>query len=210
MAGSKGGVEEITSNQKIDMYRDPRENTTDMPVTIITCLNFIEAVEDDKYGFRWECPMGGVKCKYRHMLPEGYVMTTKKEREAAKKQAELDKDNAKTLEEEIEEERAALRSDDLTPVTKESFFAWKERRKKQKQDVVEEELKKAQEDKAFKKAAQKGKNSIMNGRALFTYNPDLFKEPEMEEKKVLPKEEEKIDSNLFANEEVDEDEVDFD
>lgn len=77
------------------------------------------------------------------MLPEGYVMTTKKEREAAKKQAELDKDNAKTLEEEIEEERAALRSDDLTPVTKESFFAWKERRKKQKQDVVEEELKKA-------------------------------------------------------------------
>ena len=71
-------------------------------------------------------------------------------------------------------------------------------------------MKKAQEDKAFKKAAQKGKNSIMNGRALFTYNPDLFKEEEVEEKKELPKEEEKIDSNLFANEEVDEDDVDFD
>ena len=30
--------------------------------------------------------------------------------------------------EKIEEERAALKSDGLTPVTKESFFAWKERR----------------------------------------------------------------------------------
>ena len=34
----------------------------------------------------------------------------------------------KTIEEKIEEERAALKSDGLTPVTKESFFAWKERR----------------------------------------------------------------------------------
>ena len=32
------------------------------------------------------------------------------------------------MEEEIEEERAALKSDGLTPVTKESFFAWKKRR----------------------------------------------------------------------------------
>ena len=40
-------------------------------------------------------------------------------------------------------------------------------------------MKKAQEDKAFKKAATKGKMSIMNGRALFTYNPDLFKDDEI-------------------------------
>lgn len=37
-----------------------------------------------------------------------------------------------TLEEQIEEERAALKSDGLTPVTKESFFAWKEKRARQK------------------------------------------------------------------------------
>ena len=38
----------------------------------------------------------------------------------------------KTLEEQIEEERAALKADDLTPVTKENFFAWKKRRAEKK------------------------------------------------------------------------------
>ena len=141
--GKKGEEVEISSNSKIDMYRDPREGSTDMPDTIITCLAFLEAVEDDKYGFRWECPHGGQKCKYRHMLPEGYVLTTKKEREEAKKLAEANKMNEQTIEEKIEEERAALKSDDLTPVTKESFFAWKERRKKQKQEAEEELMRKA-------------------------------------------------------------------
>jgi hypothetical protein len=75
------------------MYKDPREGTEDMPETIITCLHFLEAVEDDLYGWRWECPMGAVKCLYRHMLPEGYVLTSKKERDAYKKKAELEKKN---------------------------------------------------------------------------------------------------------------------
>ena len=132
------------------------------------------------------------------MLPEGYVITTKKERDEAKKQAEKDKENQMTIEEKIEEERAALKSDNLTPVTKESFFAWKERRKIEKQKAAEEELKKAQEDKAFKRAATKGKNSVMNGRALFTYNPDLFKDKDDEGLEKIPEkkqeqEEEKID-----------------
>jgi len=35
-------------------------------------------------------------------------------------------------------------------------------------------MKKAADDKAAQKKASKGKNSIMNGRALFSYNPDLF------------------------------------
>jgi hypothetical protein len=34
-----------------------------------------------------------------------------------------------TIEEKIEAERNALKADDLTRVTKESFFAWKEKRK---------------------------------------------------------------------------------
>jgi len=37
--------------------------------TIITCKHFLDAVEDEKYGWRWECPNAGVKCQYRHMLP---------------------------------------------------------------------------------------------------------------------------------------------
>ena len=76
-----------------------------MPDTIITCLQFIEAVENEQYGWRWECTTGGNKCKYRHMLPEGYVLTSKKEREANRKQAEADKENQMTIEEKIEEER---------------------------------------------------------------------------------------------------------
>ena len=164
------------------MYVDPRNGTTDMPDTIITCLHFLESVEDEKYGWRWECPKGGNKCCYRHQLPEGYVVTSKKEREANKKlQEELDKNN-QTMEEKIEEERNALRADDLTPVTAESFAAWKLKRATQKQDALVTAVKKAADDKAAKRAATKGKNSIMNGRALFQYNPDLFvddEEPEV-------------------------------
>lgn len=96
----------------------------------------------------------------------------------------------------------------MTPVTKESFFAWKERRAAKKQLDMEEAMKKASEDKAFKAKMGKGKNSIMNGRALFTYNPDVFKDEEAATGAL--KEEEKIDEALFANEEVEEDEVDFD
>lgn len=100
--------------------------------TIITCQHFLDAVEDDKYGWRWECPQGGSKCIYRHMLPEGYVITSKKQREADRKRREAEAADEETLEEKIEKERAALPSTGLTPVTKESFFAWKERRAVQK------------------------------------------------------------------------------
>ena len=82
----------------------------------------------------------------------------------------------KTIEEQIEEERAALKSDGLTPVTKESFFAWKERRRAKRQADLEEEMKKAELEKAMGKKKQGGKNSVLNGRALFTFNPDLFKD----------------------------------
>ena len=56
-------------------------------------------------------------------------MLSKKEREANRKEAEAAAADETTIEERIEEERAALRSDGLTPVTLESFLAWKEKRK---------------------------------------------------------------------------------
>jgi hypothetical protein len=37
------------------------------------CRYFIEAVENQKYGWFWSCPNGGDKCMYRHALPPGYV-----------------------------------------------------------------------------------------------------------------------------------------
>ena len=55
----------------------------------------------------------------------------------------------------------------------------------------------------------------MNGRALFTYNPDLFVDDENavegDLEKVEEEEEAKVDTELFAGETVDADEeVDFD
>lgn len=35
------------------------------------CKYFIQAIEDSKYGWRWQCPNGGDKCMYRHSLPPG-------------------------------------------------------------------------------------------------------------------------------------------
>jgi hypothetical protein len=135
--------------------------------TIITCKHFLDAVEDDKYGWRWECPNGGVKCQYRHMLPQGYILTTKKERDRMKKDREAAAKDERTIEEIIEEERAALPAAGLTPVTKESFLEWKKRRAEKKQKELEDAVKVAAESKAKAKALTKGKNSIMNGRALF-------------------------------------------
>jgi hypothetical protein len=39
------------------------------------CKYFIEAVENQKYGWFWTCPNGGDKCMYRHALPPGYVQS---------------------------------------------------------------------------------------------------------------------------------------
>ena len=175
-------VEEASASQKVNLYQDPRLGTDKMPQdTIITCKHFLDAVESELYGWRWVCPNNGESCQYRHMLPEGYVLLTKSEREAQKKAAQLEAEmDTKTLEEKIEEERLALKSDGLTPVTKESFFAWKARRAERKQKELEEKMK---EEEA--KLATKGKGgagggkkgfNIMNGRALFTYNPDLFQD----------------------------------
>lgn len=66
--------------------------------TSIVCKYFIDAVENSKYGWFWECP-NGEKCIYRHALPEGYIL--KKDR---KKMEELKKLDEISLEELIEKE----------------------------------------------------------------------------------------------------------
>ena len=35
------------------------------------CKYFIDAVENGKYGWFWQCPNGGDKCMYKHSLPPG-------------------------------------------------------------------------------------------------------------------------------------------
>merc|ERR1719507_1336864 len=65
------------------------------------CKNFLDALENNKYGWFWECPNGGKNCKYRHALPKDYVL--KKDRKRMEKEAQ-----AISIEELIEKERANL------------------------------------------------------------------------------------------------------
>lgn len=52
----------------LSKHGNPR-TTTDK-----VCKYFIEAVENQKYGWFWTCPNGGDKCMYRHALPPGYAL----------------------------------------------------------------------------------------------------------------------------------------
>ncbi|PIO67578.1 Transketolase, pyridine binding domain protein [Teladorsagia circumcincta] len=165
------------------------------------CKYFIQAVEESKYGWFWECPNGGEKCQYRHCLPEGYVL--KKDR---KKMEELDKENRISLEELIEKERAALSSKNLTKVTLQTFVAWKKRK------LRERKQKEADEEKAKKDKIKAGKALGMSGRDLFTFNADACvddedaEDVEYEKEEVDPDEKVfEIDNNFFKFEGMDDD-----
>ncbi|OBT47823.1 hypothetical protein VE00_01532 [Pseudogymnoascus sp. WSF 3629] len=95
------------------------------------CKFFIEAIEEGKYGWFWNCP-NGEKCMYQHKLPPGFILKTKEQRAAEK--ALMDKSPLKTLtlEDFLESERHKL-TGKLTPVTPESFAKWKSERMDKKQ-----------------------------------------------------------------------------
>ncbi|KAK6051140.1 hypothetical protein COOONC_11355 [Cooperia oncophora] len=159
------------------------------------CKYFLQAVEESKYGWFWECPNGGEKCQYRHCLPEGYVL--KKDR---KKMEEQDKENRISLEELIEKEvkrsplyslRAALSSKNLTKVTLQSFVAWKKRKLREKKQ------KEADEEKAKKDKIKAGKALGMSGRDLFTFNADACVDDEDAEDVEFEKEEVDPDERVF-------------
>ena len=172
----KATVEDPKESQQMNLYKDPRMGTEKMPQdTIITCKHFLDAVENELYGWRWVCPNGGNDCTYRHMLPEGYVILSKKDQAAQKIAADKAKaEDTQTLEEKIEEERAALSAEGLTPVTAESFAAWKERRKEKKLKELEDKMKEEEAKAAAKGKGKSKAQQILSGRALFAFNPDLF------------------------------------
>lgn len=62
------------------------------------CKYFIEAVEQRKYGWFWECP-NGPSCQYVHALPPGFVLKKKEE-----PKEEVDENDQETIENEIEAE----------------------------------------------------------------------------------------------------------
>lgn len=148
-------------NRVINTKHGNPKSTTDK-----VCKYFLQAVEDGKYGWFWECPNGGEKCMYRHRLPPGYVLKTeKKEKEA------LEKANEISLEEFLESARHKLGTN-LTPVTPESFAKWKKERQDKKQ-AEEEAIRQ-------KKATQAQANKLagLSGREMFALNPEMFGEEE--------------------------------
>ncbi|KAF2145417.1 uncharacterized protein K452DRAFT_264423 [Aplosporella prunicola CBS 121167] len=106
------------------------------------CKYFIEAVENQKYGWFWQCPNGGDKCMYRHTLPPGFVLKTKEQRAAEKALMDKSPLATLTLEDWLESERHKLTGPG-TPVTPESFAKWKKERVDKKQ--AEEEAKRAKD-----------------------------------------------------------------
>jgi len=164
-------------SEKIDIYTDKRSKEEDTMDswdqakletvvnskqgkdirTDIVCKYFLDAIENKKYGWFWECPNGGSDCKYQHCLPPGFILKSIK-----KEQEEVDET---TLEDKLEEERAKLTK--RTPITLENFLAWKEEKKKEK----------LEQEKARNVEIKTGK-AMRSGREMFTFNPELFKDDE--------------------------------
>ncbi|XP_023227502.1 zinc finger CCCH domain-containing protein 15-like [Centruroides sculpturatus] len=137
-----------------------------MPKTDIICKYFLDALENSKYGWFWECPNGGIKCHYRHALPPGFVLKKDKKKEEKKEDI--------SIEDLVETERAKLPVN-LTKITLQTFLAWKNQKLKEKEEITqrEEERKKAE----FKA----GRHIGLSGRDMFTFRPELADEDEMEE-----------------------------
>lgn len=139
--------------------------------TEIVCKFFLEAIENKKYGWFWECPNGGDKCKYRHALPPGYILKTKETEEERRRREEDEKENAISLEEFLETERHNLGSN-LTKVTLETFNAWKTKVKKQAEEAAKESEKRKRDAFAKQKAGLRS-GMTFSGRELFEFNPEL-------------------------------------
>lgn len=160
---------EDNRSMAIDLYTDPRAKVGKAPDTIITCRDFLDAVEKNLYGFNWTCSNGGDNCTYRHMLPHGYVLQRDKKANKGDDDSSSEEEEM-TLEEKIEEERANLVSSECTPVTLETFNKWKADKAARK--IAELEERAAQE--ALKGKKDKSQMNFMSGRALFQINPEMF------------------------------------
>ena len=121
----------------------------------------LEAVENNKYGWFWECPAGGKSCKYKHALPKDFVL--KKDRVKKEKEKE-----GISIEDLIETERGALDQSKLTKVTLQTFVAWK--KKKLKEKALAEKKEKDKKKKDFKESGGGG----MSGRDMFLMDPSMM------------------------------------
>jgi len=135
--------------------------------TAIICKFFLDALENSKYGWFWNCPeeaKSGKACKYRHALPPGFVL--KKDKKKSDLMNESDK---VSIEELIEQKRIELnaQSKALTPVNLQTFVAWKKRKLREKAEAEA----KNNEDK--KKKMKSGLTVGMSGRDMFLFDENM-------------------------------------
>merc|ERR1712083_936298 len=135
------------------------------------CKYFLDAVENNKYGWFWECPekKAGRECKYKHALPPGFVL----KRDKMKKEQD---EATISLEELVETERAKLDQSKLTKITLQSFVAWKEKKLKERADSVKKENLKKKKD--FRDT---GATAGMSGRDMFMMDPNILSKQQMDD-----------------------------
>jgi len=171
---------EPLKQEKPNLYNDPRPVKNN-----ITCNFFLEAVESNKYGWFWKCPNGD-DCIYRHCLPEGYILKTEEEKRL---EAMPEIEDETPFEYTLDEERTKIGTEG-PKVTFDMFMKW----------LADQKEAKAQKEE--KKAGLKG----MSGRAMFTYDPSLFRDDDaaVDEYGRVEEEEAKHDPEVIeeATEEV--------
>mmetsp|Transcript_22685 Transcript_22685/g.31586 ORF Transcript_22685/g.31586 Transcript_22685/m.31586 type:complete len:410 (-) Transcript_22685:42-1271(-) len=200
-------LEQGRKAEKIDLYTDRREQEEDTMdkwdqkkletvvetkqtsenknlKTKIVCKYFLDAIEQQKYGWFWECPNGGDKCQYQHCLPPGFVLKPKVKEE-------VEEEEPTPIEEIIEEERAQLTT--RTPLTLELFLKWKEEKKKERDE-------KEKQDREKRENEVKTGKAMRSGREIFMYNPDLFVDDDdvLDTEELEPEEEDEHVINIQA------------
>lgn len=131
------------------------------------CKFFLDAVEKKIYGWFWVCP-NSYGCIYRHCLPPGFVLKSEMAAEVETEYVALEE----KLDIEVKALLAARR--DLTPITLETFLAWKKIR--QERQNKERELKRQEHLKAF--GYKKKLNKLMDGRSMFVFQKVTFDDDE--------------------------------
>jgi predicted RNA binding protein YcfA (HicA-like mRNA interferase family) len=119
----------------LEVVNKKMEKDLSKPTSEKLCQYFIKAIEDEKYGWFWECPNGS-ECTYRHALPPDYVFKSKEKKKVEER----------TLEEIIEERRSILNVEQGTPVNENTFKVWKEKKLKERADREMEALNKRKKD----------------------------------------------------------------
>ncbi|KNC78925.1 hypothetical protein SARC_08659 [Sphaeroforma arctica JP610] len=168
-------------NEAIDK-KFGKSNTNN--ATAIICKYFIDALENDKYGWFWDCP-NGTDCKYRHALPPGFVLK--------KDQVKDTEEDVMTLEDIVDRERQAL-GPNKTPVTLETFTKWKAKKRK------EEKAAQSKKDKKRMNEVKAGRQAGITGKELLSYRPELFQDDdEAGGAEDYAQEEVAVDEEVFKN-----------